>query len=97
MKLKNYIAANPHVIDLSGFGKGQTEQPFTSADRIDIVFRKDDHWVGVEVKGPSSSEADLLRGLFQAVKYAALREAELKVDPLQGKNEVILVNERKAF
>jgi hypothetical protein len=94
-KLKNYIAANPHVIALSGFCKGQTEQPFTSADRIDIVFRKDDHWVGVEVKGPSSSEADLLRGLFQAVKYAALREAELKVDPLQGKNEVILVMSAK--
>ena len=94
-KLKNYIAANPHVIDLSGFGKGQTEQPFTSADRIDIVFRKDDHWVGVEVKGPSSQEAHILRGLFQVVKYAALREAELKVDPLQGKNEVILVMSAK--
>jgi hypothetical protein len=94
-KLKDYIAANPHVIDLSGFGNGQTEQPFTSADRIDIVFRKDDHWVGVEVKGPSSSEADLLRGLFQAVKYAALREAELKIDPWQGKNEVLLVMSAK--
>jgi hypothetical protein len=94
-KLKNYIAANPHVIDLPGFGKGQTEQPFTSADKIDIVFRKNDHWVGVEVKGPSSSEADLLRGLFQAVKYAALREAELKVDPVRGKNDVILVMSAK--
>jgi hypothetical protein len=48
------------------------------------------------VKGPSSPEADLLRGLFQAVKYAALREAELKVDPSKGKkNEVILVMSAK--
>jgi hypothetical protein len=94
-KLKNYIAANPHAIRLSDFGRGQIEQPFTSADKIDIVFQKDNHWVGVEVKGPSSSEADLLRGLFQAVKYAALREAELKLEPSKGKNEVILVMSAK--
>jgi hypothetical protein len=94
-KLKNYIADNPTVIGLSGFGKGDTEHCFPSADRIDVVFRKHDRWVGVEVKGPSSPEEDLVRGLFQTVKYAALREAELKAKSQKGKTDVILVLSRK--
>ncbi len=94
-KLKQYIADNPRVIGLSGFGKGDTEYCFPSADRIDVVFRKHDRWVGVEVKGPSSPDEDLLRGLFQTVKYAALREAELKAKSRMGKADVILVLSRK--
>ncbi|MGC2467108.1 MAG: hypothetical protein WA517_18085 [Candidatus Acidiferrum sp.] len=94
-KLKHYIANNPTVIGLSGFGKGDTEYCFPSADRIDVVFRKDDRWVGVEVKGPSSPDDDLVRGLFQTVKYVALREAELKARSKQGKIDVILVLSRK--
>jgi hypothetical protein len=94
-KLKQYIADNPMVIGLSGFGKGDTEYCFPSADRIDVVFRKDERWVGVEVKGPSSPDEDLVRGLFQTVKYMALREAELKAKSQQGKCEVILVLSRK--
>ena len=33
---------------------------------------------------------DLVRGLFQSVKYAALRETELKAQVQQGKLEAIL-------
>jgi hypothetical protein len=94
-KLKQYIANNPMAIGLSGFGKGDTEYCFPSADRIDVVFRKHDHWVGVEVKGPSSPDEDLVRGLFQTVKYAALREAELKAKTQKGKTDLILVLSRK--
>lgn len=94
-RLKEYVAANPEVIGLSGFGNGETEYCFPSADRIDVVFRKENRWVGVEVKGPSSPDEDLVRGLFQSVKYTALREAELKAHAQQGKFEVILVLSRK--
>jgi hypothetical protein len=94
-KLKQYIANNPMAIGLSGFGKGDTEYCFPSADRIDVVFRKHDHWVGVEVKGPSSPDDDLVRGLFQTVKYAALREAELKAKTQKGTTDLILVLSRK--
>jgi hypothetical protein len=93
-RLKEYVANNPKVIGLSGFGKGETEYCFPSQDRIDIVFRKHDRWVGVEVKGPSSPDEDLVRGLFQAVKYAALREAELRSESQKGKTAVILVLSR---
>ena len=94
-KLKEFIANNPMAIGLSGFGKGDTEYCFPTTDRIDIVFRKHDGWVGVEVKGPSSPDEDLVRGLFQTVKYAALREAELRAKSQKGKTDVILVLSRK--
>jgi hypothetical protein len=94
-KLKQYVATNPKVIGLSGLGKGETEYCFPSADRIDIVFRNRERWVGVEVKGPSSPDADLVRGLFQTVKYIALREAELKSECRKGQAEVILVLSRR--
>jgi|SRR5580692_2000859 hypothetical protein len=94
-RLKEYVANNPKVIGLSGFGKGEIEYCFPSADRIDIVFRQGNRWVGVEVKGPSSPNEDLVRGLFQTVKYAALRKAELKSKSQKGKTSVILVLSRK--
>jgi hypothetical protein len=93
--LKNYIANNPNVIKLYGFKPGKTEQLFPSGDRIDIVFSNEDRWVGVEIKGRSSPNEDLIRGMFQAVKYAALREAYLKSKPQKGKTEVILVMSAK--
>jgi hypothetical protein len=94
-RLKNYVANNPNVVGLSGFGKGDIEYAFPSADRIDVVFRNGDRWVGVEVKGPSSDDVDLVRGIFQTVKYVALREAELKSDYKKGSTEVILVVSRR--
>ena len=40
-----------------------------------MVFRGRRHWVGVEVKTSLSTDADLVRGLFQCVKYTAVTEA----------------------
>lgn len=91
--LKDYIANNPHVLGFPGFDKGDTEYCFPSADRMNVVFRSEnDHrWIGVEVKGPSSGEVDIVRGLFQCVKYSALREAELKSKSKNGSTRVVLV------
>jgi hypothetical protein len=92
-KLKSYVASHPKALGLSNFGKGNTEYCFPSNDRIDVVFHDSvsDHWVGVEVKGPSSPEEDIVRGMFQCVKYAALRGAELKSESKTGGTRVILV------
>lgn len=94
-RLKHYVANNPAAIGLSEFEKGETEYCFPSADRIDIVFRNHVRRVGVEVKGPSSSDDDLVRGLFQAVKYLALCEAERKVEGCAENTEIILVSSRR--
>lgn len=94
-QLKHYVANNPKIIGLRGFGKGSTEYCFPSADRIDVVFSNGERWVGVEVKGPSSPPDDIIRGMFQAVKYSALREAVLKSKSKKGKTDIILVTSQK--
>ena len=83
------------MIGLTGFAKGTIEYCFPSSDKIDVVFTDRQRWVGVEVKGPSSNDADVVRGLFQTVKYIALREAELKSKCEKGQTNVMLVLSRK--
>jgi predicted RecB family endonuclease len=85
------VAANPSVIGLSGFELVTTEYRLPSGDRIDVVFEKQGCWVGVEVKGPSSSEIDIARGMFQTVKYMAVRNADLKRRPETCTTTAILV------
>jgi len=93
-KLKEYVAAHPEILGLSGFSSGKTEFAFPSADRIDVMFNQGRLWVGIEIKGPSSDDADLLRGVFQCVKYLALLEANMKSELQTGNARVILVSAR---
>ena len=78
-ELKEYIARNPQLFGLPVGLVGKMEYPFPSADCLDVLFQNGDEWVGVEVKGPTSDDLDLSRGLFQCVKYQALMEAEQKL------------------
>jgi hypothetical protein len=94
-RLKEYIARTPKILGLSGCGQGTTEFVFPSADRIDVLFQQGQEWVGVEVKGATSDDGDLVRGLFQCVKYVALLEANLKSDLKKGSIRVVLVSARK--
>jgi hypothetical protein len=94
-RLKEYVAGNPEVLGLSGFEKGETEFPFPSADRIDVMFKQGKQWVGVEIKGPSSDDGDLVRGLFQCVKYIALLEANIKSDLKKDHARVLMVSARR--
>jgi hypothetical protein len=75
--LKEYIARNPHVLGLPKTA-ADIEYSFPSADQIDVLFKYDQEWVGVEVKSINSDESDVLRGIFQCIKYRALIEAEQK-------------------
>lgn len=90
-KLKHYVADNPSVIGLRGFEKVETEFCFASNDKIDVPFSSEDTWAGVEVKARSSSREDIIRGIFQAVKYAAVGEAYLKSIFDKARIEIILV------
>ena len=81
---------------LSGFEKGRTEFPFPSADRIDVMFKQGKQWVGVEIKGPSSDDADLVREVSsKCVKYIALLEANIKSDLKKDHARVLMVSARK--
>ncbi len=91
---KEFIAKNPAAVGLSEkLPAGETEYPFPSADRVDVMFKVKDDWIAVEVKSKISCEEDILRGLFQCVKYKALIEAEQVVNQLPQNARVILALE----
>lgn len=77
-KLKEFIAANPSVLGLpvtTPFGIIEFDLP--SGDTVDVLFQTDKQWTAVEVKSHISQEPDLIRGLFQCVKYHAVAKAQL--------------------
>jgi len=74
--LKEYVALHPECIGLSnGLSPGQTEFLLPSGDTVDVLFQSMQRRIGVEIKSRISDEADILRGLFQCVKYLAILRA----------------------
>ncbi|MCA3247362.1 MAG: hypothetical protein ING29_12895 [Azospirillum sp.] len=75
-RLKAYVAAHPELINLSASTPpGTTEEPLPSGDALDVSFQGSNEWVAAEVKPINSPIADILRGLYQCVKYRAVMEA----------------------
>ena len=94
--LKEYVSMHPEIVGLPKKSSvGQTEHPFESNDAIDVLFQHGDEWVGAEVKSARSPETDILRGLFQCVKYQALIEAQQRYRSLRLRSRVVLVIEDK--
>lgn len=83
-RLKLFLAENPRKIGIQRAGKGDTEVLLLSGDRLDLSFRSNEKWVAVEVKGKNSPEADLVRGIFQCLKYKIIMTAQLRYDALTG-------------
>jgi hypothetical protein len=83
--LKLFLAQNPKTIGIQWKGEGDIERLLLSGDRLDISFRNDQKWIAVEVKGKHSPIADLMRGIFQCVKYKVILAAQLRYEALQGK------------
>jgi hypothetical protein len=94
LDFKNYIAGNPQSIGLpSSFGHGETEYKLPTSDTVDILFGKNNALIAVEVKSRISPSEDILRGLFQCVKYRHLIEAEQIVEGNKTDCRVILALE----
>ena len=90
--LRLWVEANPTEVDRSFAGATpDTEVDLDSGDRIDVVYKLIDRTIVVEVKSRISNKADLLRGVYQCVKYRAVREAmDVRTNTLV---EAILVTE----
>jgi hypothetical protein len=76
MGLKQYIARHPELLGLPKGLTGTEEYEFPSGDRCDVVF--DVHSAAsavVEVKA-DIARGELVKGVYQAVKYRALLEAQ---------------------
>jgi hypothetical protein len=75
LKLKEYVAAHPEIIGLEKESTSFTEYLFISGDRADIVFGTGpDTWAIAEIK--NGDVAELVKGIYQIIKYRALLQAE---------------------
>jgi len=79
LSLKTFVSQHPELLH-STLGKDLTsevEYSFLSNDRLDVILKAEDEWIGIEVKTSECNEDELIRGLFQVVKYKALLRATL--------------------
>ncbi|MEG3168070.1 hypothetical protein U1737_07695 [Sphingomonas sp. LB3N6] len=74
--LRLWVTANPAEIR-RGFAAARTETEFRldSGDRIDSVYHLENRTVVLEIKSRISNEVDLRRGVYQCIKYRAVKEA----------------------
>lgn len=92
-KLKEWVRKNPQEIGLpQSFNQGRAEVELESADIVDVMFTDGAQFAVVEVKSCRSGDGDLKRGIYQCVKYRAVKEAEEK--PGNTSVRAILVTER---
>lgn len=93
-RLKEYVANNPHVIGLpKSTQAGTTEYGLPSGDFLDVSFKHKKFWIAVEVKSKVSDQADIVRGIFQCVKYQAVLDAVLLSESKAQDANAILVLE----
>ncbi len=91
-KIKEYIFNHPDFVGIESFNVREMERVLLSGDRLDVYFElTDGSKIAVEVKPSTSSDADIMRGLFQCVKYKSILDAEDKIQGKKTFNKVVLV------
>lgn len=94
-KLKLFIANNPWVVNLPrNTPKGEQEYLLPSADKIDVLFQDGPWDVAIEVKASNATDDDLLRGVYQCIKYRELLRAMKRVNGEIPQARALLVTER---
>jgi hypothetical protein len=92
--LKNYVLEHPACLRLGlRSPTGTIERRLLSGDEMDVEFVEGVRRIGVEVKSIRSGRADLLRGIYQCVKYRAVMIAQSGFDAESTECEVLLVSE----
>jgi hypothetical protein len=93
---KEFIASRPDLIGLKiPVEKAELEYLFPSSDAVDVLFCAARLRIAVEVKSRVSPYEDVLRGLFQCVKYDALLRATLALEASEASSRVVLALEGK--
>jgi hypothetical protein len=92
--LKRYVAENPTVVGLPlHTTPGQQEYALPSGDSVDVFFSHAANRLAVEVKSRISPKADIVRGLFQCIKYRAVLCACIAADGSDETADALLVLE----
>ena len=75
--LKEYILEHPKKFSVTDVKAKENEHILLSGDRLDAYFLlKNGKQIAIEVKSRISDDADILRGIYQCVKYKAILSAE---------------------
>ncbi|MGV4799289.1 hypothetical protein ACSMEB_09375 [Stenotrophomonas maltophilia] len=75
--LKRWVREHPQeLIDYGLFETGANEKLVSSGDRLDVLFDNGRQRLAVEVKTSKCSESELMRGVYQCVKYRSILRAE---------------------
>lgn len=92
-QFKELVSKHPEWLKLPASVKAAIESPLLSGDCLDVLFVHGEDWIAAEVKSHISSEADVVRGLFQCVKYRAVLEASQAAQGLPQSSRAVLVLE----
>jgi len=75
--LKASVAAHSEWFeDYGAFEAGVNEHRLSSGDSLDAYFTNGRESLAVEVKASNASDAELMRGIYQPIKYRAVLRAE---------------------
>lgn len=90
--IKEFIYNHPESLGIENVQEKVMEYILLSGDRLDVFFKlSNDSCIAVEVKPSSSPDDDILRGLFQYVKYKTIMDAENKIHCKKANNTSMLV------
>jgi hypothetical protein len=95
-KLKEYVLKHPHLVGaakMSDISVHKDEYLLLSGDEVDVFFDNGGKVHLVEVKSLRSNENDMLRGIYQCIKYRAVFKAQRQVKAPDTNIIVILVVE----
>lgn len=91
-KLKEYVYNHPEALGIKDIKEKKMEHILLSGDRLDVYFELNNgSQIAIEIKSSTSPDADVMRGLFQCVKYKTILDAEAKVHGEKTSNSAILV------
>jgi hypothetical protein len=76
-RLKDYISSNPNVINLSPIGPAEIDKDFVTEKSRAIIFPLDGNELALVLVKNGQHPGELVRGLYELVKYNALLRAEI--------------------
>jgi len=94
--LKAWVRVHPEIFrsNFGVFPHGATEQLIQSGDRLDVYFKNSKMLLAVEVKDGGCADSELVRGVFQCVKYRSdLRATQLATGEIENA-QAVLVTQR---
>ncbi len=92
-RLKQFISEHPALFNLPSKLQGNIEYPLPSGDVVDVFFENSGEYLCIEAKSAISQETDIIRGIFQCIKYRAVINAVLVSKGLPQNGRAILALE----